>query len=650
MAIGTSDLPAAAHEALDRHAWDEAFGLFTRADEEGKLSGADLEALATAAFFTAHADLSLEALERAFAAYQAEGDPARGAYLALELARDYGFRGKGSIASAWMRRAERLLDGLPEGFAHGFLALSRSEVARMTGDTDAALRLGEEALAIGTRTGDADLQASALTSLGYLRIGLGEVDEGFSLLEEAAVGAVNGELSPVVTGITYCAMISACRDLSDYKRASEWTEATQRWCERRSVSGFPGVCRVHRAEIVALGGEWERAERELEQATDEIARFGPIPPLGDGFYAIAEIRLRVGDLAGAEEAARQAHALGHTPEPALSLIRLAEGKRAAALASIGAALEEQTWDRWTRTRLLPAQVEIAIAAGDVALARRAADELDELLPAYESPALHARRHEAFGRVLLAEGDHPAAGKEIRSAIARWREVGAPYEVARCRFLLSTVCRAVGDEESADLELGLAREGFVRLGATLDAAAAGRTIREVQERRTGPVPTRKTFLFTDIVGSTNLAEAMGDAPWERLLRWHDDTLRALFAAGGGEVVHHTGDGFFVAFDTAADAVGCAVAIQRALDEHRTASGFAPPVRIGVHAAMANRRGDDYSGVGVHVAARVAALAGGGEIVASAETLAEAGVEGTDAREVELKGVSEAVAVATVPWRA
>lgn len=648
MPTGTSDLAAAAHEALAQHRWQEAFDLFTRADEQGALSGADLEALSEAAFFTANADLRLEALERAFTALQAEGDRARSAYVAVDLAQSHVYRGAGSIASAWIHRAERLLQDEPEGYAHGYLALHRAEGARASGDPETARRLGEEALGIGTRTGDADLQASALTQLGHLRIGLGETAEGFALLEEATVAAVNGELSPIVTGITYCTMIAACRDLSDYKRASEWTEATERWCERRSVSGFPGVCRIHRAEIVALSGEWERAERELIRATDEISAYGPVPPLGDGFYSIAEIRLRTGDLEGAEEAVRRAHALGHTPEPVLSLIRLAEGKRAAALGSITAALEEQTWDRWTRTKLLPAQVEIAIAAGDVALARRAADELDELLPAYDSPALHARRHEVFGRVALAEGDHVGAAKEIRAAIERWREVGTPYEVARCRVLLSTACRAAGDDETADLELGLARDAFVELGAGPDAAAADRLIREERERRSGPVSARKTFLFTDIVGSTNLAEAMGDAPWERLLRWHDDTLGALFAASGGEVVHHTGDGFFVAFDEAARGIGCAIAIQRALEDHRRATGFAPPVRIGVHAAMANRRGEDYSGVGVHVAARVAALAGGGEILASVDTLAEAGTEGNDVHQVELKGVSEPVAVATVPW--
>ena len=118
---------------------------------------------------------------------------------------------------------------------------------------------------------------------------------------------------------------------------------------------------------------------------------------------------------------------------------------------------------------------------------------------------------------------------------------------------------------------------------------------------------------------------------------------------GEVVNSTGDGFFVAFDSARKGVDCAVAIQRALAEHRRTSGFAPAVRIGLHAAEANRRGDDYSGMAVHVAARVAALAGGGEIVATVDTLAEAGdVAATEPQEAALKGVTAPVRVASVAW--
>jgi tetratricopeptide (TPR) repeat protein len=365
----TSDLPHAAREALDRHAWDEAFELFSRADRARDLSGPDLESLAEAAWFTAHSELATEVKERAFKAYLADGDRVRAAYLALSLTQGYAYRGKPSIASAWMRRGERLLEGEAESYPHGYVAVCRSQGAREAGDIDTAIDLAQQAVDIGARVGDADLQATALTLLGSLRIATGETSGGFELMEEATVAAVNGELSPFVAGVTYCTMIAACRDLTDYRRASEWTEAAERWCERRSVSGFPGICRVHRAEVVALSGAWERAMEELRRATDELAGFDAIVPLADGFYAIGEIRLRMGELRGAEEAIRHAHALGRSPEPGMALIRLAEGKTRAALVAINSAVEQQTWDQWARARLLPAQIEIAIAAGDPTLAR-----------------------------------------------------------------------------------------------------------------------------------------------------------------------------------------------------------------------------------------------------------------------------------------
>ena len=175
------------------------------------------------------------------------------------------------------------------------------------------------------------------------------------------------------------------------------------------------------------------------------------------------------------------------------------------------------------------------------------------------------------------------------------------------------------------------------------------LRELEERRASRLQVRRTFLFTDIVGSTKLAEALGDQAWERLLRWHDDILGAEVARQGGRIVHSTGDGFFATFDTPGQAIRSAIAIQRALTSHTEASGFAPPVRIGLHAADATQRGDDFSGVGVHVAARIAALACGGEILASAEAIAEAGdVAATGTREVEVRGVSTPVRVASIAW--
>ena len=262
-------------------------------------------------------------------------------------------------------------------------------------------------------------------------------------------------------------------------------------------------------------------------------------------------------------------------------------------------------------------MEIAIAAGDVERARTAVDELGGIVAGYPSAALDAGRQVALGRVLVAEGDAPGAAHELRAAIKGWRDVGSPYEIARARAVLSHALRAADDEDAADLELRAALDEFRRLGARIDIDAAERELRAAEDRRSGPATARKTFMFTDIVGSTNLAEALGDRDWERLLRWHDDVLRGLIASGGGEIVNSTGDGFFAAFDSARQGVDCAISIQRALRDHRTTIGFAPPVRIGLHTAEANRRGSDYSGKGVHVAARVAALAGGGEILATAE---------------------------------
>jgi class 3 adenylate cyclase len=639
----------AGRDALARHAWLEAFEQLSQADRDGDLSGADLEALALASFFGAHADGELTAKERAFKAYEAEGNELRAAYLAIDIARWYGYAGKYSIATAWKRRAEKLIGLEGDTYAHGYLALIASEAAGAMGDPDNALALAERAVEIGKAADDADLTAYGLTNLGALKIASGATVDGLALMEEASIAAVNGDLSPLTSGVTACRMISACRDLTDYRRASEWIEATEKYCDRQSVSGFPGICRVHRAEVSVISGAWAQAELDLEQATIELGAYNATPPQADGFYAIGDIRRLKGDFEGAEVALREAHARGRSPQPALALVRLAEGKVKAAASAINAAVAEETWDRWARARLLPAQVEIAIANGDVALARTAVDELVGVVSGYPSPALEAGRQAALGRVLFAEGDFPAATRELRGAIKGWREVGAPYEVARARAVLSRALRAGGNEDDAELELRAALDEFRRLGARIDVEVAERELREAEDRRSGPLSATKTFMFTDIVGSTNLAEMLGDKAWERLLRWHDDMLRKLVASGGGEVVNSTGDGFFVAFDSARSGIDCAVSIQRALVDHRDSTGFALSVRIGLHTAEANRRGTDYSGTAVHVAARVAALAGGGEILATAETLSAAGtVQTSGARSASVKGVTAPVDVAAIDW--
>jgi class 3 adenylate cyclase len=192
-------------------------------------------------------------------------------------------------------------------------------------------------------------------------------------------------------------------------------------------------------------------------------------------------------------------------------------------------------------------------------------------------------------------------------------------------------------------------------AALACPTAAITIEEVEELlpwqlrgKEAPRRVEKTFMFTDIEKSTTLVEALGDDAWHGVLRWHDETLRSLFADHKGEEVVATGDGFFVGFDSPDEALGCAVTIQRRLDEHRRQHGFAPKVRIGVHAAGATQMGRNFSGKGVHQAARIAALAQGNEILSSQSTVAGSRFPTSEPRSVTLRGTSEPVEVVLVDW--
>jgi class 3 adenylate cyclase len=242
---------------------------------------------------------------------------------------------------------------------------------------------------------------------------------------------------------------------------------------------------------------------------------------------------------------------------------------------------------------------------------------------------------------MEENDVERAAAHLQKALDTWQSVGAPYEAAKVRMLVGRALRKLGDEDGARDELHAARAVFEQLGAALDAQMAAELL--------GEVPLSRTFVFTDIVDSTKLAEALGEEKWQRLLAWHDRSLRALLEEHGGDVIKQTGDGFFAAFERPADALEAAVAIQKALDGH---DGIAPDVRIGIHAGGAFAKDEsDYGGETVHAAARIGALAGAGEILASAETLRHArGRHATaNSRTVDLKGISEPVEVVSVGWR-
>jgi class 3 adenylate cyclase len=497
-----------------------------------------------------------------------------------------------------------------------------------------------------------DLWARAVHVQGQALILKGEVAPGLELIDEVTAAAVGGELSPSATGLVYCWTISVCRDLADVTRAGEWTEAANRWCERQSISGFPGICRIHRAELLRLRGALAKAEEEIRRACAELPNHSP-DMAGYAFCELGEIRLRVGDLTGAEEAFRQGHQLGELPEPGHSLLLLARDEVVPALASITRAVESRPWDRLFRARLLPAKVEISIAAGDLDGARAGVAELELLTADFTSPVFRAAALLASGQVALAEGRAAEAAIALAKGVREWHMVGAPYEEAQSREALAGAQSATGDVTGAKLELEAARSSFERLGAVLDARRVGSRLEAIGARGSdlaGP-SVRQAFMFTDMVESTGLLEAIGDDAWVDVVRWHDQALRALIQQHGGEEVDHAGDGFFVAFPDARNAVDCACAIQRRLAAHRREHGFAPRVRIGVHAAAATRVGGGYRGSGVHQAARIAARAGADEVLITASTasLLPAGVIRSDPRPMTLKGIARPVEVVTIEWR-
>jgi tetratricopeptide (TPR) repeat protein len=241
-----------ARDAYHRHAWHEAFDVLQAADSESPMAPEELALLAESAWFAGDPDAAIEARERAHTRYLEQGDKCRAAEIALQLALDHFERLESAIGNGWLGKARRLLEQIPnECAAHGWQATTLAHLAlRMRGDAEEGLRQAGLAQQIGERLGIPAVQALGLQAQGRALISLGKIDDGLALIDESAVAAISGELDPLTTGKIYCSTISVCRSLADWQRGVEWTDAAERWCHRQNVSGFPGICRVFRAEIM----------------------------------------------------------------------------------------------------------------------------------------------------------------------------------------------------------------------------------------------------------------------------------------------------------------------------------------------------------------------------------------------------------------
>lgn len=652
MSARLDDPLEAARDALDRHAWQEAYDVLAEADRAGGLEPGGLELLFQAAWWLGRPEETLDVGERAFKALVEAGQEERAAAMAFRLAEQHLARMAGPLVGGWVAKAERLLAQHPDAVEWGYLAWVKGFMAiEFEGHFDEGIRSFDQALEIAERHGDRSLFGKVLHDKGRAVAWSGRAEEGLAMMDEAMASAVGGEMEAFEAGYVYCSMIAVCSHLGDYRRASEWTDATQLWCERESLPAFSGICRVHRAELLRHHGDLQAAEAEARKAFEELPRFNFLFGMGSAWYEIGEVRRRLGDFQGAEEAFVKTHEAGLYPEAGLSLSRLGQGRLEAAAEGVRQALRDGHRDPLSRARYLAAQAQIALALGDAAGAAGAITELESLIEPFPSTSLRATAQAARGAILVAQGEPEQALGPLRDALRRRQEEDAPYEASEIRLLLAEAHRALGEVEAAAMELRSARSTFARIGAKAAEATAERSLSGLLAAAGTPERVARAFVFTDIVGSTDLAGLLGDEAWEDLLAWHDQTLRALFARHGGEEAHHTGDGFFATFPDARSAAACAVDIQRALASHRREHGFSPPVRIGIHAAEATRRGSDFSGAEVHKASRIADSAQGGEILLSDEAYAQAGAELAvlEEREAALKGIPAPVRLVSISWR-
>ena len=471
-----------ARAAFARNEWAAAARDFAAADQAAERLNADDLATAGLVHHLIGDDETAQAfIARSHQAFLAEGQPLLAARMAFYLGMIVAERGDFAVAGGWLSRAQRLVDEAGvDSIERGYL-LVPGAIRLVDADPAAALAQFEEASAVADKFAERDLAEMARLGRGRSLIRMGEVGRGVALLDDAMLAVTSGEVGPVAVGIVYCGAIEAFNEVYDLRRAQGWTEALDRWCEAHpDLSPFRGRCLVFRADLMRFHGSWPEADVEVQRAEAWLLRPPPEPAVGEAYYVEAELHRLRGELEPAETAYVEGAKWGRRPEPGLALLRVAQGRIAGALTMIRRAIDE-TPTELARAPLLEALVEIAIAAGDVGQARSAADELAGLAVVASAPLLDAVAARADGSASLAAGDERAALVAFRRAAQQWQALDAPYDLARGRVGIAAACRALGDDESATIQLAAAREVFERLGAVPD-------LRRVDAIAGAPPPT------------------------------------------------------------------------------------------------------------------------------------------------------------------
>ena len=495
--------------AFDEHRWRATFDAFREADLDHALEATDLERMSTAALLLGEEEQGIDLATRAHEAFLDIGDVDGACRCATWIGMYLGGKGDGARSGGWLARARRVAASTDDGStrADGLL-LAAAALERLYGGDPVAARAGfADAFLAGRHAHDRDAMALAQLGQGQALLMLGDPGAGLALLDEAMVAVTAGEISPVASGIVYCSVIGTCHLAFDVRRAHQWTIALEHWCgERPDMVLFTGQCQAHRAALFCLHGAWGDAMAAAREAQKRV-RSGDWSGAFGAWYQEAEVHRLRGEFDEADRAYRRAGEGGYPPEPGLALLRLAQGRvrdaRALVLDAAGRV------DPATKRQLCAAVVEIELATGDLAAARGAAVELAEAAAVAAIPMLRALAARCDGAVRIEAGDPRGALDELRAAWRALQELGMPYEAAQCRVLTARAWRALGDDDSASMDLDAARAVFVELDAVPDVLAVDAlSLSRTSARRT---PTPLTPREIDVVrlvaeGKTNRAIA------------------------------------------------------------------------------------------------------------------------------------------------
>lgn len=465
---------AKARQAAEAQDWATVFEQFSELDDPTSLRAEDLEVLAQAAWWQGRIDVAIDAHERAYRGFFKSGKIDAAVMNSLYLFYDYMNQGDFAVGMAWQARAARLAKKVPGSPAEGFVGIVACGAAYGEGDFESCLRTAKHVMELGEKHQDPTLMAWGLHWEGLCLIKRGQLDEGWTRLDEAMLEVSMKQMHPIWAGFLYCNTIQICEELGDPRRGWQWVETTERWLSSNPPGPiFPGICRMFKVRLLQERGVWDDAEAEASRLSEELPT-RHVRTAARGHYEVGEIKRLRGDLAGAEELFAKAHQMGFDPQPGLALLRHAQGKLDAAAELIERALDAAP-DRLNRAKFLPAVVEISLARKDEARAFEAVEELAATATAYRSPGLNAAARTARGALFMFRTETEDALAELREAVRRWSELDCPYEEGFARVRAAEALRALGNEDGARMELEAARELFARLGSVAEVQRTERLL-------------------------------------------------------------------------------------------------------------------------------------------------------------------------------